>query len=405
MVQNGMAEDSSALIIHNVLWSHYKATVFRELSTLAADRGIRLWIAHISETEGKRGAIDDRTRALHDYPHEVLLPGSRESHGVLKILVRTVALIWRMRPMIIVVPGYADPASWVALVAGKLCGARIIVAVDSTREDKKRFVLWEFVKKVFVSSCDMAFVYGSRAGDYCATLGMPRDRIIVRCQATDNSFVAEEVSRYRSAGEGARVKAGIPWKRTVLLLGRIAAEKNFAVVIRAFQRVMQKDPVLAEEWGVLVVGHGPQREALSTYARDSGVPLFFAGGVPWWDVPRLLALAEIMVLPSLSEPWGLVVNEAMAGGVVAVVSERCGCAPDLIVDGKTGFVFEPSDDERLASILELLMREPELRERVKGAAHTVIGNYSPRAAAEQMASGFQRVLELESGSPSTNTRR
>jgi 1,2-diacylglycerol 3-alpha-glucosyltransferase len=98
------------------------------------------------------------------------------------------------------------------------------------------------------------------------------------------------------------------------------------------------------------------------------------------------AFARCFVLPSTREPWGLVVNEAMAAGLPVVVSSRCGCAEDLVEPARNGFVFNPSATGDLAQCLRQ-MEDATPSELAQMGAHSleIIGHYSPRAFGNQVA--------------------
>jgi len=86
----------------------------------------------------------------------------------------------------------------------------------------------------------------------------------------------------------------------------------------------------------------------------------FRGHVDYQDLPALYGLARVLVLPSVAEPWGLVVNEAIACGLPVLVSQGCGAAADLVENGQNGFVFDPLDGEDFAAKIDLLAHEIDL---------------------------------------------
>ena len=97
---------------------------------------------------------------------------------------------------------------------------------------------------------------------------------------------------------------------------------------------------------VIFVGDGEDKSALKDLAPDA----IFPGFVNQGDLPAYYDLADVFVLPSEKEPWGLAVNEAMACGTAVVVSDQVGCAPDLI-DKSVGAVFPSGDADALADAL------------------------------------------------------
>src|SRR5206468_3929765 len=118
-------------------------------------------------------------------------------------------------------------------------------------------------------------------------------------------------------------------------------EKNLSRLIRAYHLYREQDTV--EPWDLVLVGGGPEEISLRRQVNESALKgVWFAGTRQIDDLPIYYALAKCFVLPSVSEPWGLVVNEAMASGLPVLVSDRCGSA-ELVQNGNNGFVFDPLD--------------------------------------------------------------
>jgi glycosyltransferase involved in cell wall biosynthesis len=111
----------------------------------------------------------------------------------------------------------------------------------------------------------------------------------------------------------------------------------------------------------------------------------FPGFAQRENLAGLYALSETLVLPTHSDPWGLVVNEAMACGLPIIVSSVAGCSADLVEDGWNGYVVPPRDVEKLSVAIDTLVRHPELRQRMSGRSLERIRNYSPEACADGLA--------------------
>jgi glycosyltransferase involved in cell wall biosynthesis len=117
---------------------------------------------------------------------------------------------------------------------------------------------------------------------------------------------------------------------------------------------------------------------------DPGV-VCFPGFAQREDLAGLYALAEALVLPTHSDPWGLVVNEAMACGLPIIVSNVAGCSVDLVEDGWNGYVVPPRDSEKLRVAIDSLIREPDLKAWMSVRSLERIRNYSPEACADGLA--------------------
>ena len=136
-------------------------------------------------------------------------------------------------------------------------------------------------------------------------------------------------------------------------------------------------------WGLVIAGTGPMEKELkeSTASKFSDVVSWF-GWASYKDLPSLYHSASCLILPSLSESWGLVVNEAMAAGLPILVSERCGCVPELCHDGINGYSFDPFNVEQLAELM-LKMSSDLIDIRSMGeASKKIIADYTPKKWAE-----------------------
>jgi glycosyltransferase involved in cell wall biosynthesis len=140
---------------------------------------------------------------------------------------------------------------------------------------------------------------------------------------------------------------------------------------------------------LLMVGDGPLRDECEQYATDRALPVSFTGFLNQGFMPDAYALADLLVLPSKAETWGLVVNEAMACGIPALVSDGSGCAPDLIIEGETGLTFPVCDVSALSRALRAYASAPlrARREGLQAASH--IASYNKVAAANETVRACQ----------------
>ena len=186
-----------------------------------------------------------------------------------------------------------------------------------------------------------------------------------------------------------RAAWGIPGEAVCCLYaGKLEPKKRILDLLRAFERV---NP-LTGNLHLLVVGTGELMAEASAFAETRRLPATFAGFLNQSEIARAYAAADVLVLPSdFGETWGLVVNEAMACGLPALVSDRVGCGPDLVEDGVTGAVFPCGDVAALAGRLRDLAADPE-RARTMGrrAQARVLQDYS----AERAVAGTVEAVEF-----------
>jgi glycosyltransferase involved in cell wall biosynthesis len=197
----------------------------------------------------------------------------------------------------------------------------------------------------------------------------------------DNRYLKETVNILRLENASPR---GLP-EQYFLYVGRLSGEKNVDGLLTEWTRYREQGGA----WSLVIVGAGPETGPLKAIASASvfAKDIYFAGHRTFRELPSFYALAECFVLPSTREPWGLVVNEAMASGLPVLVSSRCGCAEDLVESGKNGFVFDPSKEGALATLLTRMESlEPSALNRMRIRSLEIIENYTPEAFGEQVAS-------------------
>ncbi|HOO91524.1 MAG TPA: glycosyltransferase family 4 protein [Syntrophales bacterium] len=133
---------------------------------------------------------------------------------------------------------------------------------------------------------------------------------------------------------------------------------------------------------LLIVGYGPEERRLQKLAGSSS-HIHFLGHRGIGEIPMIYGISDILVLPSISEPWGLVVNEAMACGCAVIVSDRCGCSKDLIQDN--GIIVEGGKPEPLVEALEQLVSSESRLEAMKKRGIKIISRFSIASLVERIS--------------------
>ncbi len=168
--------------------------------------------------------------------------------------------------------------------------------------------------------------------------------------AVDNDFFRAQALRYRAHRPAERAALGLPPGRLLLYAGRFAPQKNLALLLRvlAGRQRRGRPPLL-----LALVGDGPEKPGLQQVLRREGLRgVYLFGFQSQSELARFYCTADALMLPSLVEPWGLVVNEAMACGLPVLVSRAAGCVADLLEEGGNGFSFDPRDPGSLDQCLE-----------------------------------------------------
>ncbi len=272
------------------------------------------------------------------------------------------ALIAQEKFDAVIVHGWALKSFWQAIRACWRTRTPVLVRGDSQlpagRSGRLRALKYPLYRW-FIPRFDGYLVVGERARDYLRYYGARPERMFFSPHAVDNEFFARRAEAARSAREELRQSWGLPSDAVVYLFaGKCVTRKHLDDFVRA---IVTASRAQSRVWG-LVVGDGPLRASLETQARQQGWPLRFAGFLNQTEIPNAYGVSEALVLPSdATETWGLVVNEAMASGLPAFVSDQVGCAPDLILPEQTGHVFPCGN---VAALADLLRRYAEIPARL-----------------------------------------
>jgi len=160
----------------------------------------------------------------------------------------------------------------------------------------------------------------------------------------DMDWYRKKVSEVRGTASFDRERAKYP-EFLVLYIGQLIERKGVRQLLKALDKLRDS------EIGLLIVGSGPQEQELREFCRVQNLQnVFFEGFQQQESLPHYYAMADIFILPSFKEVWGLVVNEALASGLYVLCSNRAGVAHDLIKEGWNGRTFDPHDVDRLAEL-------------------------------------------------------
>lgn len=280
-----------------------------------------------------------------------------------------------------VVHGWNARCYWQAMRACWATKTPMLVRGDSQLSDDRSWLkrgLKRFTYPRFIRRFAACLAVGERSEAYFRYYGARR--IFRSPHFVDNAAFAAGAARARQDRAARRAAWSIPPDSMVALyVGKLVEKKRPVDLIEAVSRVP----------GVhaLFVGDGPLRGEAERAA--AGRPVTFAGFRNQSAMPEAYALADVLVLPSdRQETWGLAVNEAMACGLPAIVSDAVGCAPDLIVPGVTGFTYPAGNTQALADALGRLAGDQAAAREMGQAANARVAGYSVERAAAGVLEGL-----------------
>jgi len=198
-----------------------------------------------------------------------------------------------------------------------------------------------------------------------------------------------DLTPYKKAnGEAVRSQWNWPDDKVIISAGRLAEEKNWVTLLRAFAIAQKKQPNLR----LVLLGDGPQADALRQLVGELEITdrVTFAGKVPFEEVPNYLKAADLFSFASITETQGLVTLEAMASGLPVVAVDASG-TKDILEDGKQGFLVE-NDPEALANGIVNLVENSSLTGKFKTAALRTARAYDNNRLARKMLKVYERAI-------------
>lgn len=233
---------------------------------------------------------------------------------------------------------------------------------------------------------------GSQSRAWFRRYGVPEERLFFVPNSVDNGRLRAEAERLRPRREELRAELGIRANSgpVILSVGRLVPKKQPHHLLEAFRRVRAEQPC-----ALLLVGDGPLGARLrELVARDRIPDVVFAGFRDQHGVGRAYAAADIFALVSKEhETWGLVVNEALNFGLPVVVSDKVGCAADL-VRPENGYVVPAADPDALARRLGELVSSPALRERLGAAGAGIVQGWRHEVGAAGVLGAVEAAVGL-----------
>ena len=376
----------------------YSSPLFREIAQLSR---LEILVAYCSMQGAESGddpgfgvKVSWDTPLLEGYawmnvPNRAFRPGLDHFFGLFNPGVWTLIRDGRFDAVLIC--GYYFASAWFAVVAAKCYGIPILFVSDSHSlrswraqstwklRIKKKLLRWIFslARGVVVSS--------SGGVEYLKSLGFPGERVVLAPTAVDNGWWTEQAAKVDR--DRVRSEWNIPAEGSLALFcAKLQPWKGPMDLLEAFAQADVRNSYLA------FAGDGPERSNLERRTTELGLAdrVRFLGFLNQSQLPSVYCAADLFVLPSLFEPFGLVVNEAMLCGLPVAVSDRVGARFDLVRPDENGYVFPAGDVEALAAILREILPDPEKRVRMGAAARGRMETWSPR----EYADSFVRAVEL-----------
>lgn len=314
--------------------------------------------------------------------HRILFNGKTlENINILKQLYAAYKLLSAINICTITFSGYSYPIFLIIALWAKIKRKTTICLVDSTLIDKKRKKLKNELKTYLLKVFDKFAVTGIRSKEYMKHLKIRDDKIYEIGNVVDNEFFITEKNRIEKNINDIKEQLMLPSK-FFLSIARLTYEKNLHTLIKAHKEYQQAGGT----WELVIAGDGKEKEKLIKYAYSiNHNKIIFKGWVNYKSIPKLYTLASCFILPSISEPWGLVVNEAMSCGLPLLISNRCGCVPELCKNGKNGFTFNPQDTTQITRLMLYMSSGHANLKEMGNNSIDIIANYTLKSWSKNLS--------------------
>jgi 1,2-diacylglycerol 3-alpha-glucosyltransferase len=368
------------LVIITEIIAPYRVPVF---NSLAARGDVDLHVVFLAETDPKlRQWTVPKDEIRFSYQ---VLPSFRLRLGNSNLLLNRGLdrALRQVRPDVIVCGGYNYPSAWRAAFWARERNIPFLLWTESNAADHRgRSTFVEYLKRKYLGMCRGFVVPGEASKSYLQQLGLPAELIFKAPDAVDNELFTQGARMARTNLATVRKRIDVP-ERYFLNVGRFIRAKGVFDLLEAYAKL---DEEIRASVGLVFVGEGDAKSELirrASLIRPGTVKVSLF--VQKEQLAEFYALADAFVFPTHSDPWGLVVNEAMASGLPVIASNVAGCVRDLVEDGWNGFIVPVSDVRRICSSMELLAKGNDLRGQMGERSLQRIQEYSPEACAAGIA--------------------
>lgn len=236
-----------------------------------------------------------------------------------------------------------------------------------------------------------------QAADACITNSQAGKAYLLEfLQAKENSVFAQpyetpDVQAWLKPSEDFQLDISSLRHPIFLFVGSIIPRKGLQILLQAFS-LLQKQGFC--DFSLLIIGEGPQREQLQIFSENHDLTeyLQWLGKVDYAKLGDYFRNADVFILPTLEDTWGMVVLEAMAVGKPVICSKAAGAA-ELIIDGENGYRYNPNDPKELAGIIRSFSNNPDLLVSMGGKSKQIMAQYTPEFAAKYLSKIIFSIIQ------------
>jgi glycosyltransferase involved in cell wall biosynthesis len=302
--------------------------------------------------------------------------------------------IIKNKPDVIVIGGYIDPTMWLAFAVAKLLKIPIVYWTEGIKEPQSILgMMTRPLRMLFVKKSNAVVVPGNLSKGYVISLGAKAEKVFIAPNAIDNKLFIETSQKYQSLKENLKTRYGLKNKIVVLYVGRFIRTKGIEYLLYAYGKLEQEHNNIA----LVLVGSGPLESYLKYLANSLHLNFKILRAYALEELIKFYSFADIFVLPTLHDVWGFVINEAMACGLPVIGTRASQAAIEMIRIGENGYIVKEADSQELYTVLNYLIRNPNLRKKLgEKARETVECEFGVSRMVEGFLSAIRYSIVVQS---------
>lgn len=255
------------------------------------------------------------------------------------------------------------------------------------------FIIRSTFAKIVLKYSDAHVAPGTATKEYLLRRGVTSSKIFIAVNAIDNEYFEQKCKELKRKKAPRRLKKrmGLEGKKVVLYAGYLQERKGVQYLITAFARLRRERNNVA----LVIVGNGPYRRELSNACEENGVDAIFPGYVPDPDLIIYYLMADVFVLPTLSDVWGFVINEAMICGCPIITTTNSGASRDLVKNGINGYIVKPGSVLELYRALKKITSNTYLRKEMGKKSREIVKDFCYNKSVEGFKLAIERVAGID----------
>ena len=378
----GTMKKYKVTLIHNII-SPYRVPLFEGLSEHPS---IDLFVYFCAKTHKERKwDILESDR----YKYEILSGITLEIFGIkYHINPSIISKLIKGKYDVVIIGGNTDFTTQAAFIISKLLKTPTILWSEGI--ESAQSLLGKVISpltKYIVRNVDAVVVAGTMSRDFNIKNGARQEKIFIAPNIVDNEMFIKQSLKSKKEKERFKQELNIQNKKIILFVGQLIKRKGVEYLLKAYKKIKND----YDDVCLVVIGDGVLKNELEDICIKEHIKdVRFTGWVSEEQKIIYYSIADLFVLPTLEDVWGLVINEAMCCGLPVISTKAAGCAQDMIIPGENGFIVDAANIDQLYSSMKKIILDDEVAKKMGEKSLEIIEN---RFSLSKMVNGFVSAIE------------